>query len=306
MSVPAQPVAVLRRSPAAEPGDEPNRDTIAVICTSTYVRPRKQVAGNVSVGAFVRTTGGPKPCRCAPSAAGSRRMTALSGTHRPRVSHLPDGAGRTNPTVTASDALDMAPDERVPEGRQGGPDDRSRPRTAHSTPDLRRVGVAVGAMTLAVALVVTLPSFGRPVRRPRPRPPVRNLIVTGTNGGGINYTGIPYPAPGNDLVVTGTNGGGINCTGIPYPVAQPAPKPLPGLHGNAPRRAASTSARRSTRHGSTCLPGELCPLRSPQLGPRRASRCPQRHELRRLRGTERGRRGEHREPEGHGRGDRRA
>ena len=107
------------------------------------------------------------------------------------------------------------------------------PRTANRTPDLRRVGVAVGAMTLAVALIVTV-AVVRQAGSSSVTTPTKsdNLIVTGTNGGGINYTGIPYPAPGNDIVVKGTNGGGIYYTGIPYPVAQPAPKALPGLHGN--------------------------------------------------------------------------
>ena len=108
------------------------------------------------------------------------------------------------------------------------------PRTAHRTPDLRRVGVAVGAVTVAVALVVGVAAVRQAgTSSATSTGPARNLVVTGTNGGGINYTGIPYPARGNGLVVTGTNGGGINYTGIPYSVAQPAPKPLPGLHGNA-------------------------------------------------------------------------
>jgi hypothetical protein len=47
----------------------------------------------------------------------------------------------------------------------------------------------------------------------------RELIVRGSNGGGINYTGIPYPAPGSapELTIRGSNGGGITYTGIPYP-----------------------------------------------------------------------------------------
>ena len=107
------------------------------------------------------------------------------------------------------------------------------PRTAHGTPDLRRVGVAVGALTVAVALVVGVAAVRQAgTSSATSTGQSRNLVVTGTNGGGINYTGIPYPAPGNDIVVKGTNGGGINYTGIPYPVPQPAPKALPGLHGN--------------------------------------------------------------------------
>ena len=113
------------------------------------------------------------------------------------------------------------------------------PRTASGAPDLRRVGVALGALTLAVALLVTVA-----VVRPAGGPTTtvtgqgRELIVKGTNGGAIRYTGIPYAAPGNSrirftgvpyqavrrgLVVNGTNGGGIRYTGIPYPSSQDVP-----------------------------------------------------------------------------------
>jgi hypothetical protein len=44
------------------------------------------------------------------------------------------------------------------------------------------------------------------------------LVITGTNGGGLNYTGIPYPAS-HELVVLGANGGGLRYTGIPYPAS---------------------------------------------------------------------------------------
>jgi hypothetical protein len=84
------------------------------------------------------------------------------------------------------------------------------PRTAQGTPDLRRIGVAVGALTLAVALLV-------------------GVAVVRQAGGSSATT----PAQSDNLIVTGTNGGGINYTGIPYPAPVPAPKALPGLHGNA-------------------------------------------------------------------------
>ena len=118
------------------------------------------------------------------------------------------------------------------------------PRTANGTPDLRRVGVALGALTLAVALLVTVavvrPAGGSTTTVTGQG---RELIVKGTNGGAIRYTGIPYAAPGNSrirftgvpyqavrrgLVVNGTNGGGIRYTGIPYPSGQEAPGQMPG------------------------------------------------------------------------------
>ena len=135
------------------------------------------------------------------------------------------------------------------------------PRTANGTPDLRRVGVSLGAMTLAMALLVALAlavalliavAFVRPAAGPSATVSgqAHELVVKGTNGGAIRYTGIPYPAPGNSrirfagvpyqavrrgLVVSGTNGGGIRYTGIPYPSAQPTPKPLPTRHGGPAR-----------------------------------------------------------------------
>jgi hypothetical protein len=46
----------------------------------------------------------------------------------------------------------------------------------------------------------------------------QELIIRGSNGGGLTYTGIPYPAPGSqELIIRGSNGGGLTYTGIPYP-----------------------------------------------------------------------------------------
>ena len=93
----------------------------------------------------------------------------------------------------------MAPEGRVPERRQGGPEmTAAAPRTASGAPDLRRVGVALGALTLAVALLVTV-AVVRPAGGPSAASSGqgRELIVNGTNGGAIRYTGIPTrpPAP---------------------------------------------------------------------------------------------------------------
>jgi len=122
------------------------------------------------------------------------------------------------------------------------------PRTATGTPDLRRVGVALGALTLAVALLATV-AVVRPAGGPSAASSgaAHELIVNGTNGGAIRYTGIPYAAPGSDvtkstirftgipyqavrrnLVVSGTNGGGIRYTGIPYPSGQEDAGKMPG------------------------------------------------------------------------------
>ena len=47
----------------------------------------------------------------------------------------------------------------------------------------------------------------------------KELIIRGSNGGGLHYTGIPYPAAGTgqELIINGSNGGSLRYTGIPYP-----------------------------------------------------------------------------------------
>jgi hypothetical protein len=126
------------------------------------------------------------------------------------------------------------------------------PRTISNAPDARQLGVAVGALILAVALVVgvtvsrqasstsTAPlaapapvvhdhgwSEAAPLAAPAhdngwsstdvsaPNASAPGLVIRGTKGGGILYTGIPSYVP--TFVVTGTNAGGIQYTGIPYP-----------------------------------------------------------------------------------------
>jgi hypothetical protein len=118
------------------------------------------------------------------------------------------------------------------------------PRTAQATPDMRQLGVALLALALAVALLVavtisqagtqvsTAPAAGTaPVVHDhgwidasyKTRPAIRrngfdkahapglnrDLVVSGA-GGGILYTGIPYPAPASNG--GGSNGGGSNGT----------------------------------------------------------------------------------------------
>ncbi len=101
-------------------------------------------------------------------------------------------------------------------------------RTTPATPEMRRAGVALGALTLAVALVVAVGfsqasstrSQATPVAGSAPvahdhgwsiagssgTPGRPELIIRGSNGGGLNYTGIPYPAPGSGRA------GGVNGT----------------------------------------------------------------------------------------------
>ena len=124
------------------------------------------------------------------------------------------------------------------------------PRTISNAPDVRQLGVAVGALILAVALVVAVTvsrqqaasTSTTPLAAPVPvlhdngwattdsaanSVSAPGLVIRGTNGGGILYTGIPSYEP--KFVVTGTNGGGIQYTGIPY--AAPDSAPISGGRG---------------------------------------------------------------------------
>jgi len=138
------------------------------------------------------------------------------------------------------------------------------PRTISNAPDVRQLGVAVGALILAVALVVAVTVSRQPASTSTtplaaPVPVLHDhgwsesvpfagpahdngwattdsaatsvsapgLVIRGTNGGGILYTGIPAYEP--TFVVTGTNRGGIQYTGIPY--SAPDTTPIGGGRG---------------------------------------------------------------------------
>ena len=89
--------------------------------------------------------------------------------------------------------------------------------------------VAVLVVAVLVAAVLVAGAFGLGILASRGFMPVaatgagNGPIVEGSSGGGIRYTGIPYPAPdaragaGNGLIVEGSSGGSIRYRGIPYP-----------------------------------------------------------------------------------------
>ncbi len=107
------------------------------------------------------------------------------------------------------------------------------PRTASTAPDLRQYALGLGVVLVAIAIVAAV-ALVRPaaVKAPAPAAPAaaqfdhgwssaasstRALSVAGTNGGGILYTGIPYPArqQHRPYIIRGTTGGGLLYTGIP-------------------------------------------------------------------------------------------
>ena len=103
------------------------------------------------------------------------------------------------------------------------------PRLASNAPEQRYLLVALGAIAFAIAIVVAL-AIARPFAAPAPKPVAAPapavfdhgwsssasassiLVVRGTNGGGLQYTGIPQPAriamPSN-VIVTDTASGGL-------------------------------------------------------------------------------------------------
>ncbi len=116
-------------------------------------------------------------------------------------------------------------------------------RTAPASPDMRRAGAALGALTLAAALVIAAAFSQASSTKSQAAPAAglaagahdhgwstasssdtlgrQELVVSGSKAGGLTYTGIPYPAAGSgqELVIRGTNGGGLKFTGIPNPAA---------------------------------------------------------------------------------------
>jgi hypothetical protein len=89
------------------------------------------------------------------------------------------------------------------------------PRTVSTAPDLRGLGLALGAVLIAVAVIVAV-ALVRPATTKAPAAPAapaavqfdhgwssaasatRSLTVSGTKGGGLIYTGIPYPAKASE------------------------------------------------------------------------------------------------------------
>ena len=109
----------------------------------------------------------------------------------------------------------------------------SAARTVSTAPDLRQYALGLGVVLAAIAIVVAV-ALARPasVTVPASVAPAtvqfdhgwssaasntKALTVSGTRGGGINYTGIPYQAVQGQRswIIRGTTGGGIVYTGIP-------------------------------------------------------------------------------------------
>ena len=89
----------------------------------------------------------------------------------------------------------------------------STPRTISNAPELRQLLAAVGALILAVALLVAVT-----ISRQTSAPAVGSQdLVVSTADGGLVYKGIPYPAVGSQDLVVGSGDGGLVYTGIPYP-----------------------------------------------------------------------------------------
>jgi hypothetical protein len=142
--------------------------------------------------------------------------------------------------ATSGTTVQMAPTNGAGPASKEDSMSATAPRLAQGTSDQRRLGVALGLLTAAVALLVAV-TVGQIVARSSVAPATsktdaHRLVISGTNGGGVEYTGIPLPAPGNAhrLVISGTNGGGVEYTGIPLPApaaiqTNSIPYPIPGV-----------------------------------------------------------------------------
>jgi hypothetical protein len=108
------------------------------------------------------------------------------------------------------------------------------PRTISNAPDLRQLLIAVGALILAVALLVAVTVSQRMSFQATSAPAAVSMSapdhgwssapgaqdVSRTGPGGLVFTGIPYIGnAAGDLVVRTANGG-IRYTGIPYPAPE--------------------------------------------------------------------------------------
>jgi hypothetical protein len=116
------------------------------------------------------------------------------------------------------DITDVGRDGPENRSRTGAKEDQmsaTAPRTASTAPDLRQLGAAMGALILAVALVVGVAiSSQAAIEPPTIVPPTvhdqgwstaggQAPAVKGTDGNGFWYTGIPYPAPDHGTVLSG-------------------------------------------------------------------------------------------------------
>jgi hypothetical protein len=110
------------------------------------------------------------------------------------------------------------------------------PRTISNAPDVRQLGVAVGALILAVALLVAV-TVSRPASSASTAPLAAPAPAVHDRG----WEAAPLAAPAHDngweatgaaepgLVISGTQGGGIQYTGIPY--SAPDSTPVSGGRG---------------------------------------------------------------------------
>ena len=117
------------------------------------------------------------------------------------------------------------------------------PRTISNAPDVRQLGVAVGALILAVALVVAVTVSRQQASSTSTAPLAAPVPVLHDHGWSES---VPFAGPAHDngwattdsaansasapgLVIRGTSGGGIQYTGIPY--SAPDSTPISGGRG---------------------------------------------------------------------------
>ena len=86
--------------------------------------------------------------------------------------------------------------------------------THHRLPHwVEYIAIAMVVVAIAIGSVLVIQHLNRPAEMTSPD----RLVIAGSHGGGIEYTGIPYRSVTPAWVVLGSHGGGIIYVGIPYP-----------------------------------------------------------------------------------------
>ena len=118
-------------------------------------------------------------------------------------------------------------------------------RTTPATPDMRRAGAALAALTVAVGLVVAV-GFSQASSTRSQASPVAGSAPVAHDHGWSTAAGT-----GQELIITGSNGGSLRYTGIPYPAAGPA---------RSSSSTARPAARSGTRASRTRRPAATAPV----------------------------------------------
>ena len=131
-------------------------------------------------------------------------------------------------------------------------------RTTPATPDMRRAGAALGVLALAAALVVAV-GFSQVFSTRSQATPAAGSAPAAHDHGWSTWP-TSTSGSGQELIIRGSNGGGLNYTGIPY-TPRHADRAVPGEFVLGPGNLAPVGI-------AVALPPDLAPMRGEfRLGP---------------------------------------